>query len=141
MTERAGDEVFRTPFESLDYVYSPCRNVPAEVIHFTEVLGGRLVFAIAEMGTRVAMIELIEGGPPILLADHLDGERLILVFRVAGLDRAMADLATRGWKRERVFEIPQGPCCSFRTPGGHRFAIYESTRPDVIGHFAGRRDF
>jgi len=129
------------PFESLDYVYSPSRDVPADVEHFTNVLGGRLIFAIAEMGTRVAMIELNEGGPPILLADHLDGERPILVFRVARLDDALADLTARGWERERVFEIPQGPCCSFRTPGGHRFAIYELTRPDVIGHFAGRRDF
>jgi hypothetical protein len=34
-----------------------------------------------------------------------------------------------------------GPCCSFTTPGGHRIAVYELTRPEVAAHFAGRRDF
>ena len=40
-----------------------------------------------------------------------------------------------------TFEIPQGPICSFRGPGGHRIALYELTRPEVIASFAGRRDF
>jgi hypothetical protein len=38
-------------------------------------------------------------------------------------------------------EIPQGPCCSFRTPGGHRIALYQLTRAEVAPHFDGRRDF
>jgi len=38
-------------------------------------------------------------------------------------------------------EIPQGPCCSLRTPGGHRIALYQLTRPEVASHFDGRRDF
>jgi hypothetical protein len=38
-------------------------------------------------------------------------------------------------------EIPQGPVCSFRTPGGHRVALYQLTRPEVGRHFEGRRDF
>jgi hypothetical protein len=54
-----------------------------------------------------------------------------------------ADVATdaRGWTRERTLELPPGPACSFRTPGGHRIAIYEATRPEVVESFAGRRDF
>jgi hypothetical protein len=50
-------------------------------------------------------------------------------------------LESEGWEREAVFEIPQGPCCSFRTTGGHRIAVYQPTRPEVTTHFAGRRDF
>jgi hypothetical protein len=38
-------------------------------------------------------------------------------------------------------EIPQGPCCSLRTPGGHRIALYDLTRPVVASHFDGLRDF
>jgi hypothetical protein len=34
-----------------------------------------------------------------------------------------------------------GPCCSFTTPGGHRIALYELTRPEVPKQFEGRRDF
>lgn len=128
-------------FEQLDFVYTPSRDVAADVRYFTEVLGGRLVFAVDGMGARVAMVELTEGPPRILLADHLDGERPILVYRVTDLDAALADLEGRGWQREGVLEIPSGPCCSFRSPGGHRVALYQLTRPQVVEHFAGRRDF
>lgn len=127
--------------EQLDFVYMPSQDVAADMTYFSDVLGGRLVFAIDAMGIRVAMLELGEQSPRVLLAGHLQGERPILVYRVERFADAMADLESRGWTREGTFEIPQGPCCSFRTPGGHRLAIYELTRPDVVAHFAGRRDF
>ena len=55
-------------FDQLDYVYMPSRDVAADVAHFTEALGARLVFAIEAMGTRVAMVELTAGPPQIVLA-------------------------------------------------------------------------
>src|SRR5688572_22205742 len=128
-------------FESLDFVYMPSRDPVADVAYFTDVLGGRLVFAVEGMGARVAMIELSAEGPRILLADHVEGEAPVLVFRVPDLKAALAELKRRGWKKERTFEIPHGPICSFRTPGGHRIAVYELTRPEVGEHFEGRRDF
>jgi hypothetical protein len=128
-------------FEQLDFLYMPSSDVAADMASFTEVLGGRLVFAIEGMGTRVAMIELGSGPPAVLVADHVEGERPILVYRVKDLDAVLQELAGRGWEREGTFEIPQGPCCSFRTPGGHRFALYQLTRPEVAAHFEGRRDF
>jgi hypothetical protein len=108
---------------------------------FVDVLGGRLVFAIDDGGIRVAMIELTDGPPRILLTDHVEGERPILVYRVTDHARAVAGLKQRGWTPGRSLEIPQGPCSSFRSPGGHRIALYQLTRPQVIGHFEGRRDF
>ena len=129
------------PFERLDFLYVPSTDVAADRDHFVDVLGGRPVFAIDAMGTRVAMVELSAGPPTILLTDHLDGQRPILVYRVASLDTAVAALTTRGWTAGSMLEIPSGPCCSFQTPGGHRLAIYEPTRPEVVEHFAGRRDF
>jgi hypothetical protein len=128
-------------FEQLDYIYTPTRDAAADVRFLTDVLGGAVVFAIDEMGTRVAMVSLTEEPPRIILAEHLEGERPILIYRVASLDDAMAALETRGWQRERTLEIPTGPCCSFRSPGGHRIALYERTRPFVEASFAGRRDF
>jgi hypothetical protein len=50
-------------------------------------------------------------------------------------------MEARGWQREGTFEIPHGPVSSFTTPGGHRLAVYELTRPEAEEHFAGRRDF
>jgi hypothetical protein len=128
-------------FEQLDFIYSPCRDVAAELAYFVDVLGASPVFAIEGMGTRVAMLELGTAPPHLLLADHLEGDRPVLVYRVADLSAAMQELTSRGWKRGATSEIPQGPICSFVTPGGHRLAIYQLTRAQVIQQFAGRRDF
>ena len=128
-------------FQSLDFVYMPSSDVAVDVEYFTSVLGGRLVFAVEGMGTRVAMIELTDGPPRVLLAGHLGGDQPVLVYRVDDLGIAMSELEGRGWQREPMFEIPHGPVCSFRTPGGHRIAVYQLVRPEAGEHFAGRRDF
>ena len=128
-------------FERLDFLYMPSADVAADVAYFTGVLGAELVFAIEAMGTRVAMLRLADGPPEVLLAGHLDGERPVLVYRVADLDAATAELRGRGWREAPRFGIPQGPIVSFTAPGGHRLAIYELTRPHAADHFAGRRDF
>jgi hypothetical protein len=129
------------PFEQLDFLYTPSRDVAADLTYFTSVLGARAVFAIASGGTRVAAVALTEGPPLLLLADHVEGERPILVYRVEDLEAELDALESRGWKREHAFEIPHGPCCSFRTPSGHRFALYQLTRPEVAASFEGRHDF
>jgi hypothetical protein len=129
------------PFEELDFIYMPSRDVAADVAFFTDVLGARLTFAVEGMGTRVAMVELGDRPPRLLLAGHLEGDRPVLVYRVADLSEAIAQLESRGWTRGHMLEIPHGPICSFTAPGGHRLAIYQLTRPEVGEHFAGRRDF
>src|SRR5206468_12080585 len=108
---------------------------------FTDVLGTRVVFAVEAMGARVAAVELSTSPPLILLTDHLEGDRPILVYRVDDLTASLAALEARGWERESTLEIPHGPCCSFSAPGGHRFALYQLTRPEAAAHFEGRRDF
>jgi hypothetical protein len=128
-------------FQQLDFLYIPSRDVATDLVYLTEVLGGRVVFAVEAMGTRVAAVQLTNGPPLVLLADHVEGERPILVYRVADLGAALAGLEARGWQRQRILEIPHGPCCSFQTPGGHRIALYQLTRPEVVAHFNGRRDF
>jgi hypothetical protein len=129
------------PFERLDFLYTPSADVAADLAYHTDVLGGRALFAVEGMGARVAAVELAESSPLILLTDHVDGDRPILVYRVANLGESMSRLESRGWERGGTLEIPHGPVCSFDTPGGHRFAIYELTRPEAATHFNGRRDF
>jgi hypothetical protein len=99
------------------------------------------VFAIEAMGTRVAMLRLSSGPPAVLLAGHLEGERPVLVYRVADLDAATAELRARGWPDAARLDIPHGPIVAFTAPGGHRLGIYELTRPEVAERLAGRRDF
>jgi catechol 2,3-dioxygenase-like lactoylglutathione lyase family enzyme len=129
------------PFDQLDYVYMPSRDVPADVRYFEDVLGAEVVFAIDGMGARVAMLKLAESPPRVLLADHVEGDAPILVYRVADLPAAMAQLAERGWTKGHSLELPMGPAHSFTAPGGQRLALYEATRPGVVDSFAGRRDF
>jgi hypothetical protein len=129
------------PFEALDYLYMPSRDVAVDVRYFTEVLGGHLVFAIEGMGTKVAMIELTDDPPRLLLADHVAGDAPILIYRVASLADTAGELTMRGWQPEHTLEIPQGPVSTFRAPGQQRLAIYERSRPEVEAGFAGRQDF
>ena len=129
------------PFVQLDFLYCPSDDVAAEASYFTDVLGGELVFAIESGGTRVAAVRLTGGPPLFLLADHVEGDRPILVYRVDDLAASLVELRERGWQPVDTFEIPHGPCCSFRTSGGHRVALYQLTRPEVAAHFEGRRDF
>jgi hypothetical protein len=128
-------------FGQLDYLYTPSNDVKKDAKYFTEVLGGKLAFAVEGMGARVAMIELGDGPPHVLLTDHLDSDRTIYIYRVKNLARAVAALKKRGLKKENRLEIPMGPCSSFVTPGGQRIALYEAARPGVLQHFLGRQDF
>jgi hypothetical protein len=128
-------------FGSLDFLYTPSDDVAADAAYFTDVLGGEQVFAVEGMGARVAAIRMSTDGPLVLLTDHLDGDRTIMVYRVDDLAASLGELQRRGWRRERSFEIPHGPCCSFTTPGGQRIALYQLTRPEAAHHFDGRSDF
>lgn len=128
-------------FDRLDFVYLPSRDVAADVAHFTSSLGGELVFAVERFETRVAMIQLAADEPRLLLAEHLEGDRPIVIFRVDDLDAAIADLERRGAPLGTRFEMPYGVGIQIESPGPQRVAIYERTRPDRGDGLAGRRDF
>lgn len=124
----------------LDFLYSPTADVEGDVEHLTKA-GARLVFAIEAFGTRVAMVQLIDEPPALVLAGHLEGERPIFVYRVESLEESIDSLESVGWEPEQRFEIPHGPGCAFHTPGGQRIAIYELTRAETAEKLAGRCDF
>jgi catechol 2,3-dioxygenase-like lactoylglutathione lyase family enzyme len=128
------------PFLSLDFLYTPCRDPEAEIAFYTQTLGGELLFRVRAMETEVSCIRLSADGPLLLLAEHLEGESPVLVYRVASLARTKRALKRRGWTADDEFEIPHGPMCVFRAPGGQRLAVYELTRPDANAHFMGRFD-
>jgi hypothetical protein len=125
--------------ESLDFVYVPTNDVDAAARGYVEGLGAELVWKVRGMGTVVACLRVSTAGPAILLSGHLEGPAPILVYRVADYDAARTRLRAAGADL-RELEIPQGPCASFRAPGGQRLAVYELTRPHVDSHFAGRID-
>jgi hypothetical protein len=128
-------------FDRLDFVYLPSRDVAADVQHFSGRLGAELVFAIEAFGTRVAMIRLHPNPPVLLLAEHLEGDQPVLVYRVADLDRAIAELRELDVEVAVRFEIPHGPGAELTNPGPQRVALYQLTRPEAGASLKGRRDF
>jgi catechol 2,3-dioxygenase-like lactoylglutathione lyase family enzyme len=127
--------------ESLDVLYLPTSDAAADVAFYRDVLGGRVVFAIEAMGTRVAEVAISPEGPRLVLADHLEPGEPVLLHRVSDLREALEELEARGLRLERRVELPLGPCATFRSPGGQRLGLYERTRPEVDRRFAGRADF
>jgi hypothetical protein len=107
----------RLPFLGLDFLYVPSVDVASDARFFTDVLGGRLVFAVEAMGARVAMVQLTESPPSVLLADHLDGHRPILIYRVPDLREAMAELEGRGLAARQDRGDSAGALLLVRDPG------------------------
>lgn len=128
------------PFLSLDFLYTPCRDPEKEIAYYTETLGGVLLFRVKAMGTEVSCVRLSAEGPLLLLAEHLEGELPVLVYRVASLAKTKRALKRRGWQADEEFEIPHGPICVFTAEGGQKLAVYELTRPEANEHFMGRFD-
>jgi hypothetical protein len=129
-------------FSNLDFIYTPSADVAGDLATFESALGASVEFAIERFGTRVAMVRLAAGPPHLVLAEHLEGERPILVYRVPSLADAVAELEAAGLDPGPELGFPYGPIHAFSVPGtAHRLAIYELTRPEVEERLAGRRDF
>jgi hypothetical protein len=128
-------------FGSLDFVYLPSRDAARDLVHFTDSLRGKLVFAIEAFGTRVAMVNLAQHSPALLLAEHLEGEQPVLVYRVSNLQQTVNDLRRHGVEVAARFGIPHGPGVELAMTGPQRVALYELTRPEAPDRLAGRRDF
>lgn len=128
-------------FESLDFLYVPAPDIESSVRYYTHVLGGRLVWKIHAYGVWVACIILSNNEKPyVLLADHIQKKDMMLIYRVASLDNASAELHSKGWHEENRIEIPPGPCSTFRDPAGNALVIYENVRPFVMQEFEGKID-
>ena len=153
VSHRAGGRAARAPgragalsvpddslFLQLDYLYMPSRDVPADLRFLCRGAGrthglrhrwhGR---AGGNGGAGRTAATRPAGRSP-------GGRRAGAGLPGRGPGRRDCDLRQRGWKGGTRLEIPQGPICSFVDPGGHRLAIYQLTRPQVIESFAGRHD-
>ena len=126
-------------FQSLDFIYLPARDFEAVLRHYVEDLGGELIWRVRGMGTIVAHVRLSPEPPELLLAEHLDDQPPILVYRVENLRKAVRKLKATGVEGSS-FEIPHGPIFRFDAPGGQRLAVYQLSRPEADTMWAGRLD-
>jgi hypothetical protein len=86
-------------------------------------------------------IQLSAGPPLVLLADHLEGTGRSWC---TGWPNSAPPWPT--WRPvaggASTWRSPTARAVRFgRTPGGHRIALYQLTRPELAAHFEGRRDF
>jgi hypothetical protein len=125
---------------SLDFVYCPSNDAAADFAHWTERLGATPVFAIERFETRVACVEP-GPGPAVLFAEHLEGDRPVLLYRVDDLADAAGELREHGVEVGETFEFPFGEGAELTNPGPQRLAIYERSRADRGDSLRGRRDF
>jgi hypothetical protein len=128
-------------FDELEFIYLPSADVASELTHYVDGLGAEVVFAIEAFDTRVAMLRLTDGGPKLLLAQHLHGEQPVLIYRVPDLGAAEAELAGRGVPVSARFGFPDGDATEVDVPGPQRIAVYQRTRPERAAELEGRRDF
>lgn len=127
-------------FESLDFVYIPAPDIESSVDYYKNILGGELLWKIHAYGVWVACIVLSDEEPYISLANHIEKNDIVLIYRVSNLEKTAFQLRSKGWKEEKRLEIPPGPCCTFRDPADNHIAIYEKLRPDVMKEFKGQID-
>lgn len=77
----------------------------------------------------------------MLFAEHLEGDRPILLYRVEDLASAVEELRAHEVEVGERFEFPYGEGAELRNPGPQRVAVYERSRPDRGDSLRGRRDF
>jgi len=127
--------------ESLDFLYVPAPDIHVSAKYYTDVLDGELMWKIHAFGVWVACIRPANSEKPyVLLADHINKNDVMLIYRVENLQSAIKELKSKDWKEESTIEIPPGPCCTFRDPAGNALVIYENVRPYVMEQFKGRID-
>ena len=124
----------------LDFVYCPSADAAADRDHWTERLGATAVFAVERFDTRVTCVQPGEG-PAVLFAEHLDGDRPVLLYRVDDLTETIEALRERGVVVGATFEFPFGEGVEVTEAGSQRVAIYERSRADRGDSLRGRRDF
>lgn len=127
-------------FKQLDFIYMPSRDVAADMERYTQ-LGGEVVFAIERFDTRVAMVRVADDVPELVIAEHLEGDSPVLLYRVTDLDQSIAELAKRGAEFGERLEFPYGFGAEILSDGPQRIAIYERSREERGNSIIGRRDF
>ncbi|MFN7974041.1 MAG: VOC family protein [Acidobacteriota bacterium] len=120
------------PLGELRYLYVGTSRFDDDLRYYGEVLCGKKVWQFHRFGARVAAFR-VAAGPLLLIADHRPSPSCMPVFAVTDLDRTVESLKARGWRPEEgPFEIPDGPCYTFRDESGNQLAVFGNVRPDVL---------
>ena len=127
------------PFGPLTFLYVGTTDTARDLRYYRDVLGGEEVWHVKEMGAEVAAVRLGEG-PVILLADHRPAPSVMPIYRVDDIEATAAALRKRGWKPDSgPFEIPNGPCYTWKDPTGNAYAFFQDVRPQVMSFIVAEK--
>ena len=131
----------RAALESLDFLYMPSRDVVVDLSFYSEM--SRRRDRVRDRGLRrpVAQVRLCGEEPRLLLADHLDDDGAVLVYRWAISMPRSPSSSCAGSTMEARFGIPHGPSAAVRTPGRPAARAVRAHPAAVDDRFAGRLDF
>jgi hypothetical protein len=122
----------------LEFIYTPTQNLEQDCASL-QALGADVVWKIQAYGTRAVCLVWQSDAPKTVLAEHLVGDRPILVYRVDELAESKQKLHALGIAGH-AFEIAPGVGWVFEV-GTQRLAVYELTRPHGLNIHDGRMDF
>lgn len=120
------------PLGPLTYLYVGTDAYRRDLAYYRDVLGAELVWEFQQFGANVAALRL-GPGPLYLLADHRPAGTVIYLHAVEDLAKTVKALTARGWTGgSDRFEVPDGPCVTFKDPAGHEFGLLQMERPHVL---------
>jgi hypothetical protein len=116
----------------LRFLYVGTDDTERSVRHHLDVLGGRLRWRFRHFGADVAAIELGDGAPLIMLADHRPAGSVLPIFAVADLDAARDEALASGARVDGPLGSPEGPAIVVHDPTGAEYALLRVDRPGAM---------
>jgi hypothetical protein len=120
------------PFGPLRYLYVGSSDAARDIAAWERIPGVEKVWDFTEFGTRVAGFRIGEG-PMWLVAGHRAAPGILPIFAVKVLGKSVAAMAKSGWEPHGdEFEVPDGPCQTFKDPSGNELVLMEERRPRAL---------
>jgi predicted enzyme related to lactoylglutathione lyase len=125
--------VIGSPVVELRFLYVGSADVERDLPIWLALPGATMRWRFQAFDADVAAVELVGGGPLVLLADHRPAGTLLPIFAVDELGEAVDGLGEQGWQVvARWAGTPEGPAAELRDPSGNEIALLRVDRPGAM---------
>ena len=118
---------------TLAYLYVGTDDVARDVAFYEAALGAARVWRFQAFATDVAAVQLTDGPPLLLLAEHRPAPSCLPIWTVPDLDAAVARLSDSGFEvHGETAGTPDGPVHVLRDPSGNEIGLLQQDRPNAL---------